>query len=398
MEQLYEIFAIKLRNLSLNFKRFLFYRVDWNNRLISIQGARGAGKTTLLLQYIKQQFDEPSKQVLYVDLNNIYFSTHSIIDLADQFYKAGGKFLFLDEIHKYQNWSVEIKQIYDTYGELKMVITGSSILEINRGEADLSRRLVSYLLPGLSFREYLELDQVSNFEPYDIESIVTNHMEIAADIAGKIRPMEHFGNYLTYGYYPFYIEGKDSYTEKLLNTINLILEVDLPAVESIGFNNIQKIKKLLSVVSQSVPFKPNTHKLAELTEVSRVSIIRFFYLLEKAQLLSLLQASTKGIQKMAKPDKIYLNNTNLMAAISPGIQDTGTKRETFFFNQLYHHHKIELPKEGDFLVNDRYIFEIGGKNKTLSQISGMTNALIAADNIEIGYDKKIPLWLFGFLY
>jgi len=398
VEQLYEIFAIKLRNQSLKFKRFLFYRVDWNNRLISIQGARGAGKTTLLLQYIKQQFEEPSKQVLYVDLNNIYFSTHSIIDLADQFYKAGGKYLFLDEIHKYPNWSVEIKQIYDTYGELKVVITGSSILEIRRGEADLSRRLVSYLLPGLSFREYLELDQVSSFEPYDIDSIVKNHMEIAADIAGKIRPMEHFGNYLTYGYYPYFIEGKDSYTEKLLNTINLILEVDLPAVESIGFNNIQKMKKLLSVVSQSVPFKPNTQKLAELTEVSRVSLIRFFYLLEKAQLLSLLQASTKGIQKMAKPDKIYLNNTNLMAAISPGVQDTGTKRETFFLNQLHHHHKIELPKEGDFLVNDRYIFEIGGKNKTLAQVAGKTNALIAADNIETGYDKKIPLWLFGFLY
>jgi hypothetical protein len=376
----------------------MFNRIGWDNRLISIQGARGAGKTTLLLQYIKQQYGKPSKQVLYADLNNIYFSTHTILDLADQFYKAGGKFLFLDEIHKYPNWSVEIKQIYDTYHELNVVITGSSILEIKRGEADLSRRLVSYLLPGLSFREYLELDQETVFEPVSLDSIVKHHMGISAEITRMIRPLEHFTNYLTHGYYPYFTEGKDSYTERLFNTINLILEVDLPAVENIGFNSIQKLKKLLSIVSQSVPFKPNTHKLAELTEVSRVTLIRFFYLLEKAQLLSLLQTSTKGIQKMAKPDKIYLNNTNLMAALSPLSQDTGTQRETFFYNQLHHHHKIELPKEGDFLVNDQFVFEIGGKNKTFKQIAAHANAMIAAGNIETGFDKKIPLWLFGFLY
>ncbi len=399
MERLFEVFDIKLRNVHLKFKRFLINRIDWGNRLISIQGARGTGKTTLVLQYIKQQFGRPSKQVLYADVNHIYFSQNTLIDLADRFYKTGGKYLFLDEIHKYPNWSVEIKQIYDTYTGLNLVFTGSSIIEIKKGEADLSRRVVSYLLPGMSFREFLELDKGLIFESYhNLEFVLNNHMEIAHSILKDFRPLEHFNNYLKYGHYPYFVEGQMVYPEKLLSTINLILEVDLPAAEKIEFNNIQKLKKLLSIVSESVPFKPNTHKLAELTEVSRATLIRFFSLLDKAQLLLLLQSSTKGIRKMGKPEKIYLNNTNQMFALAPDNINKGTLRETFFFNQIQYNHEVGMPKSGDFLIDNKYVFEIGGKGKDQKQITGIDNSFIVKDDIELGAMNVIPLWIFGFLY
>ena len=241
MEQLYEIFDIKLRSTSLRFSRFLYYRINWDNRLISILGARGSGKTTLILQYIRRKFKSPSREVLYVDVNHIYLSKNTLLELADGFYKAGGKYLFLDEIHKYRGWSVEIKQIYDTYKDLSVVFTGSSILEIKKGEADLSRRVVSYLLPGLSFREFLEMDQALKFDSVGWNELLRYSVEIAHDITSKIKPLAYFGDYLKYGYYPFFVEGKREYPEKLMNTIELILEVDLPAVESIDFAQIQKL-------------------------------------------------------------------------------------------------------------------------------------------------------------
>ena len=328
----------------------------------------------------------------------MYFSQNSLIDLADRFYKSGGEYLFLDEIHKYQNWSTEIKQIYDTYSGMHIVFTGSSILEIKKGEADLSRRLVNYLLPGMSFREFLELDKDLKFSSYNLSNLLEGHIEIAQSISGKIRPLEFFADYLKYGYYPYFIENKEVYLQKLLNTIDLILEVDLPATETIAFNNIIKLKKLLAIISESVPFKPNTIKLAELTEVSRTSLLRFFSMLDKAQLLLLLQSETKGIRKMGKPDKIYLNNTNLMYALSPNNVNKGNLRETFIFNQIQYQHTIELPKNGDFLINSKYLLEVGGKNKTQKQIAGIENSFVVKDDIETGAMNVIPLWMFGFLY
>ena len=398
MERLYELFDIKLKNTPLKFKRFLYDKIDWENRLISIQGARGTGKTTLMLQHIKERFGVPSGQVLYADVNHLYFSQNTLMDLADRFYKTGGKYLFLDELHKYQNWSVEIKQIYDTYAGLHLVFSGSSILEIRKGEADLSRRVVSYYLPGLSFREFLALDQGLIFDSYDLETLLKEHLRIAHTISETIRPLEHYGNYIKYGYYPYFNEGKAVYPEKLLNTINLILEVDLPATERIDFNSIQKLKSLLSVVAGSVPFKPNTQKLAGLIGVSRPTLIRFFSLLAKARLLLLLQQATKGVRKLGKPDKIYLNNTNLMYALSPENPNKGTLRETFFFSQLQQEHRVELPASGDFLVDGKYVFETGGKNKGQQQISGLDQAFVVKDDIETGAPNVLPLWLFGFLY
>jgi len=398
MEQLYEIFDIKLRTTSLKFKRFLHQTINWDDRLISILGARGVGKTTLILQYIKLKFRTPSKEVLYADLNHLYFSRNTLLELADRFYKTGGKYLFLDEIHKYHRWSVEIKQIHDTYKDLFVVFTGSSILEIKNGEADLSRRVVSYLLPGLSFREFLELDQSLQFDMIGLEDIIRHPTQLAHDISSSFKPLEYFGDFLKYGYYPFFTEGKQSYSIKLLNTIEMILEVDLPAVENINFAQIQKLKKLLVIISESSPFKPNTQKLSGLTGVSRVTLIKFFSMLDKAQLLLLLTNATKGIRRMGKPEKVYLNNTNLMYSFAPETVNRGNLRETFFFNQIKQGHSVMLPKVGDFFVDAQYLFEVGGKNKTRKQIAGITKAFVVKDNIEVGAPGVLPLWLFGFLY
>lgn len=398
MERLYEIFDLKLRHIPEEFSRSLLSKINWNHRLISLLGARGTGKTTLVLQHIKKSFNTPGKEVLFADVNHIFFNTSTLIDLADQFCKKGGKYLFLDEIHKYPNWSVELKQIYDTYADLYVVVTGSSILEIEKGEADLSRRAVKRFLPGLSFREFIELDQGIHFNPITFEDILNHHQEIASEIAAQIRPLEFFDDYLRYGYYPYFIEGKEVYLEKLLSTINLILETDLPVAEKIDFQTIIKIKKLLSIIAVSVPFKPNTEKLSSLIGVSRPTLIKLFNLLQRAQLILMLQSSTKGIQKMAKPEKLYLNNPNLMYALAPANTDKGTLRETFFLNQLKDSHKVELPRSGDFMVDDTNTFEVGGRTKTARQITGIQNAFVVADDIETGFDQKIPLWLFGFLY
>lgn len=398
MDQLFEIFAVKLRNVPKGFSRFLLQNIHWEHRLISILGARGTGKTTLLLQHIKQQFGGPSKDLLYVDVSHLYFSTHTLLELADEFYKKGGKYLFLDEIHKYRNWSTEIKQIYDTYSSLYIVFTGSSILEIDKGEADLSRRLVRYFLPEMSLREYYCLTSGNQIKPIGLEAILKNHLEIAFEMASKFRPMEIMGKFLKFGSYPYTIEGEEVYYEKLRNTINQILETDLPLSESIDFNSIIKIKKLLAILAASVPFKPNTHKIAELTEVSRPTLLKLFSLLDRAQLIHMLESDTKGIRKMGKPEKIYLHNTNILNALAPTNTDKGQLRETFFIQHLSQAHSIEIPEYGDFVVDGKYIFEIGGRKKGFKQLAGFEEAFVVADDIETGFDKKIPLWLFGFLY
>jgi hypothetical protein len=398
MDQLYELFITRLRNIPTKFSRFLADQINWDNRLISITGARGAGKTTLILQHIKKKYKVPDKIVLYADVNNPFFLEKTLFDLAEMFYKKGGQILFLDEIHKYQGWSEEIKEIYDTYSDLKLVITGSSILEIEKGKADLSRRLVNYFLTGLSFREYINLASKLDFHHYSLEQILNDHMKISYSISESVRPLEYFSDYLKFGYYPYFLEGEKEYADKLLNTVNLVLEVDLPAITGIDYHSVYKMKSLLAVISSSVPFKPNTQKLSNLIGLSRPTLIKNFTLLKSAQLINMLQSSTKGIQKLAKPEKIYLNNPNLIRALAPDNFDIGNLRETFFLNQLVKNHKVEKPAKGDFLINGKYTFEVGGKDKQFKQIKEVQDSWLVSDNIETGYDKRIPLWLFGFLY
>jgi predicted AAA+ superfamily ATPase len=398
MEELFDFFYRELRRTNLSFQRYLIDDVDWEGRLSAITGARGTGKTTMILQHIKKTFGNLPKEVLYVSADNIWFSGNRLFDLANDFEKQGGKYLFIDEVHKYGNWSQEIKNIYDNFSNLKVVITGSSMLQIHKGNADLSRRAAHYVLHGLSFREFLKYDQNIDFEKITLEEILQNHIEIAGSFNDKIRPLPLFYAYLKQGYYPYYKSDKRFYLSKLANTMNLILEMDLPATESIEMYSIRKIKKLLWIISQSAPFTPNITNLAKDLEISRNSLLNYLTILERGGLINLLQSSAKGINSLAKPEKIYLNNTNQIYTFDTNKPDIGNLRETFFFNQLQVIKEITSAQKADFTVDNKYVFEVGGKNKGHEQIMGLKNAYLALDNLEYGFGNKIPLWLFGMLY
>ena len=398
MDELFDIFYRELRKTNLSFQRYLSDEINWNGRLLAITGARGTGKTTMILQHIKKTFGNSPKDALYVSLDNIRFSGNRLFDLANSFEKQGGKYLFIDEVHKYENWSQEIKNIYDSFSDLKVVFTGSSMLEIYKGNADLSRRTVHYVLQGMSFREFLKYDQNVEIEKYTLGDILQNHIEIASVINEKIRPLPMFNAYLKHGYYPYYKSDKQFYLSKLANTMNLILEIDLPAVEAIEMYSIRKIKRLLWIISQSVPFAPNITDLAAGLSVSRNSLLNYLTILERGGLIHLLQNSMKGISSLTKPEKIYLNNTNQIYAFDSEKPNTGNLRETFFCNQLKVIGELTSAPKADFTFNNQYIFEVGGKNKGHEQIIGLDHAFLVLDNIEYGFGNKIPLWLFGMLY
>jgi predicted AAA+ superfamily ATPase len=398
MKRFYKTFYQLLSRTNTDFIRYLYPKIRWQNRLIAITGARGSGKTTMILQYIKKQFGNAPEEVLYVSLDNIWFSNNRLIDLANDFDTMGGKYLFLDEVHKYGNWSQEIKNIYDSLPGLNVVFTGSSMLEIYKGDADLSRRAVHYTLNGLSFREFLLFEKGIDFPVLTLTDLLENHISIASQINEKIKPVPHFQQYLIAGFYPYYKEDSEIYAERLLNTVNVILEMDLPAIEKIEIHTIKKIKKLLYIIAQRVPFTPNIKELAETLEISRKSLLNYLIFLEKAQLVALLQQDCSGIRTLTKPEKIYLNNTNLAYALESEKPDIGNIRETFFYNQLSAVSDVTSSNRSDFMVDNKYVFEVGGKNKGHEQIIGLENAYLALDNLEYGFKNKIPLWLFGFLY
>lgn len=397
MKKLFSVSRSKIERTPTVFKRFLFKAINWNNQLISIKGARGVGKTTLLLQHIKLNLPKDDT-VLYVSMDDLFFTDTNLIDLANDFVINGGKHLFLDEVHKYKNWSREIKLIYDNFLELQLVFTSSSILEIYQSESDLSRRAVSYMLPEMSLREYVELETKIKFPSYSLDEILKNHIQIATTIHQKIKPILMYNQYNKFGAYPYFIQGTEDYQQKLINTINLIIEVDILAVKNIDFNQIVKIKKLLFAIATSVPFTPNISKIAEKVGMSRQSLVKALHYLDKARLIHLANKPSKGITALNKPDKIYLNNTNIIKAIAANSENSGNIRETFFLNHLLTVAVIQIAPKGDFIVNQKYTFEIGGKNKTYKQLTDVNNAFVVKDNIEYGSHTTIPLWLFGFLY
>lgn len=396
-EILYQNYIRLLDATDSHYYRYLYNEIDWNNRLLAITGARGTGKTTMMLQHIKATFKD-RKKALYVSLDNIWFTGNRLSELANQFHAFGGTHLFLDEVHRYPNWAIEIKNIYDSYPALHIAFTGSSILEIYKSNADLSRRAVSYHLYGLSFREYLNLENNTDYPVLTLEEIIENHMNIAADITSKIKILPEFKKYQEHGYYPFYKEGVKSYSMRLLNTVNTILDNDLPSVEKVEYPTILKIKKLLMIVSSLVPFVPNLTALSAEIETNRASIIKYLSFLQKAGLIKMLLPPGNGMSLMNKPEKIYLDNTNLIYALALSTINEGNARETFFANQCAVNHKIAASKQGDFVLDDKYIFEIGGKNKSFAQIKNIEQSYIAMDSIETGFGNKIPLWLFGFIY
>ena len=398
MEALVEKFRLKLSYITTDFVRSLETDVNWNARLIGIKGARGVGKTTMLLQHIKFSLAEELDNTLYVTLDSIWFSNNTLVNLADDFVKRGGKYLFLDEVHKYSNWSQELKNIYDDYPMLKVVFTGSSLLEILNARADLSRRAIIYTMQGLSFREYLSIETGHRFDRLSLESILKNHAKEATLINTVVKPLQYFDAYLKQGYYPFYKEELDLYTPRLEEVINMMLEIELPLLRGLDLAYVYKIKQLLLIISESVPFVPNVSKLSDKIGIARGTLLLYFHYLAEIGLTINLFKEAGGISRLKKPLKIYLENSKLIYALSPKAVNTGNKRETFFANQLGYSHKVAYSEKGDFLIDEKYVFEIGGKDKSKKQIATIENSFIAADDIEYGFQNKIPLWLFGFLY
>lgn len=390
MNTLYRTFKIQLEYTSTEFVRYLHDRIAWNSRLIAITGARGVGKTTMLLQHIKL-FDN-LEESLFVMADDFYFTKHRLFDLAYQFYSNGGKRLYIDEIHKYKGWSAEIKNIYDQIPGLSVVYTGSSILDLEKGGADLSRRRVEYQLPGLSFREYLNISQGWQLPASSLEDILAGKVQFPYE---KERPMKLFKDYLNIGYYPFFNDTE--YYLRLRSVICQMVEVDIPMFADMNIASSAKLKKLLYALAQSVPFKPNYAKLERDLGISRNTLPDYVNYLEKAGLISLLREKADGLKLLEKVEKVYLNNTNLAYAISESTPDIGNIRETVFFSWMRVGHLVTSSSVSDFEINGR-TFEVGGKNKTTRQIKGVSEGYLVKDDMEYVYRNEIPLWMFGFVY
>lgn len=389
MELLYQKFETLLRNTNLEFKRYLYDKISWGSRMIGIVGPRGVGKTTMILQYIKENLD--IKKTLFVFADDLYFSENKLIDLVNDFYKNNGEYFFIDEIHKYENWSQELKNIYDSFPSLKIVFTGSSVLDILKGSADLSRRAIIYNLQGLSFREYLSLFHNINIDVFSFEQVLVNNIRLA-EIE---HPLPLFKDYLIRGYYPFGLE--DEMKLRLGQIIVQTLDTDIPQYANLNVGTSRKLKRLLAIIAESVPFKPNFTKIAELIQVSRNSLDDYFLYMEHAGLISQLRSETKGLRSLGKVDKVFLDNTNIIFNLVGDKADIGNLRETFFFNQMRVNHLVNSSKRTDFSIND-FIFELGGKNKKQYQIKNDGKSFLVKDDIEFGYQNVIPLWAFGLNY
>lgn len=367
-------------------------------KMVGIKGLRGVGKTTLLLQYLKYKWKDVGTG-LYVTADHPYFYRNSLFELAGDWERLGGTLLLIDEVHKYAHWSRELKLIYDGFPKLRVIFTSSPALDLYRGESDLSRRVVSLTLPGLSFREYLSLHQIMNLPVVTLSDILQHHRSISREINSSIKILPHFKDYGTSGYFPFSKPGQTTFTtQKLIQVINTVLETDLAYVQDYSASNIVKIKKLLGVIAASAPFEPNISKIAQKLQLGRDTVNHYLRHLQDAYILNLVNKPAKGISALQKPDKIYIENTAFVHALQPR-PETGTLRETFFLNQLRNSgYVVELSTQGDFIVDGTYTFEVGGRNKDMSQISGVDNAFLALDDIESGIGSRIPLWLLGFLY
>ena len=396
------LFAKQDRLLSLTSTeiiRTLMYQINWDAQLVAIKGPRGVGKTTLMLQYMKQHYEVYSREVLYCTLDSVYFSNHTLLELVDVFVKNGGKHLFLDEVHKYPTWSKEIKEVYDMYPDLKVVFSASSLLNILNADADLSRRCIPYEMQGLSFREFLLFYKQLDLPICTLEEVLTSPGNICSEVNKVCRPLPLFREYLQYGYYPFYLKNQIDYYTSIEQVVNFIVETELPQLCGIDVGNVRKIKALLGILASSVPFEVDISKLATTIGIHRNTVIEYLNSLEKAKLLHLLYADLLSVKKMQKPDKIYLDNPNLLYAFASHPVKIGTARETFVVNQLSCDHEIEYGKKtGDFKVNGKYTLEVGGEGKTYNQIADVPDSYILADGIETPYRCKLPIWVVGFLY
>lgn len=395
MEELYKKSRLYQRSVDNSLKRSIYEKIDWGNRLIGILGARGTEKTTIMLQRMR----EVNEKTIYFSLDDLYFSDNKLFDVLDEFQQNGGQVAFVDEVHKYPDWSAEIKTAHDLFKDLKIVYSGSSIIDIYRQDGDLSRRAVQYKSYGLSFREYLHFKGVGNYSQVSLNQILTGHEELAYELIKDFKPIEQVKNYLQKGYYPFFMESESTYLIKINQVINAIIDSDLAIEKGVDAQHRKKMKQLLYILATNVPFKPNISKLASKTGLYRSTLVKYINYLEQAGIINTITKVGKSISTLQKPDKVFLENPNLHFALDIESANWGTVRESFILNQLKNTgHEVSQPPKGDFIVNDKIVIEVGGSNKTGKQIKQIPNSYIAADDMEIGVGNKIPLWLFGFLY
>lgn len=401
MDKLFERHDAYLSKVPTAFVRALMHEIDWSLRLVAIKGPKGVGKSTLMLQYIKTHFTEDDRRVLYCSADTGYFNLHSLVDTANRFCEIGGTHLFIDEIHKYENWSQEIKEIYDLHPDLHLVISGSSLLQINNGQADLSRRLKDYQMTGLSFREFLQLDSGIQLNAISLDDLLAAPNAFCTRVKEKCHPLETFPRYLRCGYYPYFFENQTVFHSLLENVVNYIIDVELTKHRNVEVGNTGKIKMLLQVLSQMVPYEVDTSKLSKSIGIQRLTILRYLKHLEEASLVRRVFSNLDNLSDLQKPDKILFDNPNLLYALSSEQPDIGTVRETFFCNQLISsRHTVEHGglKSGDFHIDKNIVVEVGGREKGFTQVQHEENAYVAADDIDSATFRKIPLWAFGFLY
>lgn len=396
LQPLFNNYHRKIAKIDLRFKRYLYEQINWEARIISIKGARGVGKTTMLLQHILDNYEDIDK-TLYASLDDLWFATHSLIDLVDWADRHGIQRLYLDEVHKYERWSETLKNIYDSYPDMSIVYTSSSLLITDNAKVDLSRRQTSYTLFGLSFREFLSFENIIQIPVIPLEELLNNHVRHAMQIVKQIKVASCFETYLQHGYYPFYREVGDDFASRLRETVSVVIDSDLPTVERLSFETIQKMKKLVMIISERVPFEPKMSDLWTQLATNNELGLRMLYALDKAQILALLTSKAKNYKFLYKPDKIFLDNPNLMHTLCP-LVNKGNERETFFNCQLRVKHDVKHPLKGDFLVDNKYLFEVGGRKKSFEQIADIPDSFLAVDDTEVGLGNRIPLWMFGLIY
>lgn len=392
-----------LANTSTDIVREKMGEIHWNSRLITIIGAKGVGKSTLIKQYLKLNYPPGDRRVLYCSADTVDFSTRTLVELAEEFVIQGGELLAIDEIHKYKpgttDWSREIKEIYELFPDLKMIVSGSSLLRLKEGDADLSRRAVQYTMPGLSFREALRFYHALSFPVWTLEDILAHSHDLWQMVSSKCKPVALFKEYLEKGYYPFLLEGEGEYYTKIEQVVNYIIETELPQICKVGVANVRKLQALIAMICGETPFELNANKIAATLEIGRDTVVEYLKYLGDAKVLNLLYSDKKRIGKLSKPDKVYLENPNILYALAPAKVEIGTLRETFAVDCLSEFHVVEYGKtQGDFKVDSRYTFEIGGRSKDFSQIAGMKGSYVFADDWDMPDGAKLPLWMLGFLY
>lgn len=403
MDTLYRKSNRLLANTSTDIIREKMGEIHWNAPLISIIGAKGVGKSTLIKQYLKQHFEPGDHRMLYCSADTVDFSTRTLVGLAEEFTIGGGELLVIDEIHKYKpgttSWSREIKEIRELFPSLKMIVSGSSLLRLKEGDADLSRRAVKYTLPGLSFREALRFYHGLSFPIWTLEDILSHPYDLWQTVSKKCKPVVLFKEYLEKGYYPFLLEGEGEYHTKIEQVVNYIIETELPLICKVDVANVRKLQALVSMICSETPFELNANRIAAALEIGRDTVVEYLKYLGDAKVLNLLYSGTKKVGKLSKPDKVYLENPNIMYALAPSKVEIGTLREVFAVGSLSESHTVEYGKtQGDFKIDGKYTFEIGGRNKNFTQIAGVKDSYIFADDWDMPDGAKLPLWMLGFLY